>query len=164
MESPIETPSTIDYAGAGILAALLISFLVAMSEGESWGWTSGRTLGLFGVAVVLLPVWVMVELRQRQPLVDVRMLVHGRVLIANLTALLAGFALYAAFVGVPQFVQTPSSALPDEVRQLVGRAVAGAAGAQLEVVHDAAHALPYDDPGTFAGLIAAFVERVGHDR
>jgi EmrB/QacA subfamily drug resistance transporter len=117
-ESPIKTPSSIDYLGATLLAAMLVSFLVAMSEGESWGWTSARTLGLFALAAVLLPVWVAVELRTRQPLVDVRMLVHGRVLIANLTALLAGFALYAAFVGVPQFVQTPAG-LPAELAELV---------------------------------------------
>jgi 2-hydroxy-6-oxonona-2,4-dienedioate hydrolase len=49
----------------------------------------------------------------------------------------------------------------EEVTQLVGRERAGAAGATLQVIHDAAHALPYDDPETFAGCITAFVDRLG---
>jgi EmrB/QacA subfamily drug resistance transporter len=125
-ESPIKTPSRIDYAGATILTALLISFLVAMSEGERWGWSSPRIVGLFALSLVLLPLWVVVELRQREPMVDVRMLVKGRVLLANTTALLAGFALYAAFVGVPQFVQTPSG-VPDEVAELIDYGFGGSA-------------------------------------
>jgi len=48
----------------------------------------------------------------------------------------------------------------DEVAQLTGRERPGAAGASLHVVHDAAHALPYDDPEAFAPLIRAMVERV----
>lgn len=45
----------------------------------------------------------------------------------------------------------------EEVTQLVGRDRPGAAGATLRVVHDASHALPYDDPGTFAAIIEDFM-------
>ena len=47
-----------------------------------------------------------------------------------------------------------------EAARLVGLSSRGAAGATLSVVSTAAHALPYDDPATFAALIEAFVERV----
>ena len=47
-----------------------------------------------------------------------------------------------------------------EAARLVGMSVPGAAGARLSVLARAAHALPYDDPITFAGLIESFVERV----
>jgi pimeloyl-ACP methyl ester carboxylesterase len=47
-----------------------------------------------------------------------------------------------------------------EVARLVGLSSRGAAGARLSVISTAAHALPYDDPATFATLIDAFVERV----
>jgi pimeloyl-ACP methyl ester carboxylesterase len=49
----------------------------------------------------------------------------------------------------------------EEVARLVGTERPGAAGAELRVVSHAAHALPYDDPATFAALVAAFVERIG---
>ena len=46
-----------------------------------------------------------------------------------------------------------------EAARLVGLSSQGAAGATLSVVPTAAHALPYDDPATFAALIDAFVKR-----
>ena len=46
-----------------------------------------------------------------------------------------------------------------EAARLVGISSQGAAGATLTVVPTAAHALPYDDPASFASLIDAFVKR-----
>lgn len=47
-----------------------------------------------------------------------------------------------------------------EAARLVGISSPGAAGGTLSVVPTAAHALPYDDPETFATLIAAFVMNI----
>lgn len=47
-----------------------------------------------------------------------------------------------------------------EAARLVGMSRDGAAGATLTVVPSAAHALPFEDPATFAQLIATFVARV----
>ena len=41
-ESPIKTPSRVDFVGAALLSGGLICLLVALTEGERWGWTSGR--------------------------------------------------------------------------------------------------------------------------
>src|SRR5712691_3272736 len=56
-ESPIKTPSRVDHLGATLMSGGLIAMLVALTEGEQWGWTSGRTLGLGAAAVVLLVAW-----------------------------------------------------------------------------------------------------------
>lgn len=47
-----------------------------------------------------------------------------------------------------------------EATRLVGISSPGAAGATLSVVSSAAHALPYDDPVTFASLITAFAATI----
>ena len=47
-----------------------------------------------------------------------------------------------------------------EAARLVGISSPGAAGATLSVVPTAAHALPYDDPMTFAALIIAFAASI----
>lgn len=108
-ESPIKTPSRLDLGGAGLLSSALVALLLALTEGESWGWTSGRTVALLVAAFVLFVVWGRYELRVPEPMVDMRMLAKRPVLVANTTALLAGFALFGAFVLVPNFVQMPSS-------------------------------------------------------
>jgi EmrB/QacA subfamily drug resistance transporter len=108
-ESPIKTPSRLDVGGASLLSAGLLALLVALTEGESWGWSSGRIVALLIAALVLLFSWGRYELRVPEPMVDMRMLAHRPVLFANVTAMLAGFALFGSFVLVPYFVQTPSS-------------------------------------------------------
>jgi EmrB/QacA subfamily drug resistance transporter len=106
-ESPIKTPSRVDVPGAALLTGGLVAFLLALTEGESWGWTSGRILGLFGVAAVLLVAWVLVELRVPEPMVDMRMMIRRTVLLTNITALISGFAMFSVFVLVPNFVEMP---------------------------------------------------------
>jgi len=117
-ESPIKTPSRVDVPGAVLLSAGLISLLVALTEGESWGWTSARILGLFAVSALSLLAWVAVELRVPDPMVDMRMLAQRTVLLTNVTAFVVGFAMFGSFVLVPNFVQTPAG-LPDEIAGLV---------------------------------------------
>ncbi|HEX5470022.1 MAG TPA: MFS transporter [Gaiellaceae bacterium] len=108
-ESPIRTPGRIDPLGAVLLSGWLVALLVPVSEGASWGWTSGRTLALFALAAVLAVAWVRVESRSSAPLVDMQMMRHRPVWTTNLAALVFGFGMFASFVLVPQFVELPES-------------------------------------------------------
>lgn len=117
-ESPIKTPSRLDLPGAVLLSGGLICFLLALSEGENWGWSSPPILGLFAGAVLLLVGWGWVETRVPEPMVDMRMLARRPVLMTNLTGLIAGFAMFGSFVLIPNFVQAPGE-LPQEVAELV---------------------------------------------
>ena len=108
-ESPVRTPGRIDPIGAALLSGWLVALLVPVSEGESWGWTSGKTVGLFGVAAVLIVVWVWAESRSKAPVVDMRMMRLRGVWTTNLAALVFGFGMYASFVLVPQFVELPKA-------------------------------------------------------
>jgi EmrB/QacA subfamily drug resistance transporter len=117
-ESPIKTPSRLDVPGALLLAGGLLSLLIALTEGESWGWTSGRTLGLLALAGGMFVAWVRVETAVAEPLVDMRMMMHRPVMLANLIGLIAGFALFGSFVLVPTLLQLPRG-LPSELGQLV---------------------------------------------
>src|SRR5439155_8865581 len=106
-ESPVKTPSRVDFLGAGLMSVGLISMLLALTEGENWGWTSGRIVALAAVAVVFLLAWGLAELRVAEPMVDMRMLARRQVLFTNVTALVAGFAMFGSFVLVPNFVEMP---------------------------------------------------------
>ncbi|MGX5183107.1 MFS transporter [Streptomyces avermitilis] len=97
-----------DWLGAGGLALLLVLFLLPISQGHTWGWTSVRTLALFAAAAVTTVIWVLVERTVRDPLVDMKMFVHRPVLFTNLAGLLVGFAMFSQFIGVSYLVQTPA--------------------------------------------------------
>ena len=110
-ESPIKTPSKIDSVGALLLSGTLVALLLAMTEGPTWGWGSGR------VARALRR-----ERRARccsgcarscaceSPMVDIRMMMQRTVLFTNLTAIFTGFAMFGAFVLLPSFMQTHRAA------------------------------------------------------
>jgi MFS family permease len=100
----------VDLPGALLLSAGLVCGLVALTEGEHWGWTSARTLGLAAACVVLLAAWTLVELRVPEPMVDMRMMAERPVLLTNVATLIAGYAMFSTFVLVPIFVATPESA------------------------------------------------------
>ncbi len=108
-ESPVKTPARIDWAGAVLLSGALGTLLLGVSQGNDWGWTSVRVLGLFLAAAVLAAGLVRFELRVAEPLVDMRMLRERAVWTTNLTGLLLGFGLFASFILIPQLVQLPES-------------------------------------------------------
>lgn len=105
-ESPIKTASKVDFVGATLMSLGLVALLVALTEGETWGWTSGRTLGLGAVSAAFLVAWGVAELHVDEPMVDMRMLARRQVLFTNITALIAGFAMFGSFVLVPNFVES----------------------------------------------------------
>jgi EmrB/QacA subfamily drug resistance transporter len=106
-ESPLKTESSVDFPGATLLSIGLIALLLGMTEGDSWGWGSARIVALFAISAVALVSWGLVELRVPEPMVDMRMLARRPVLVTNLTALIAGFAMFGSFVLIPNFVEIP---------------------------------------------------------
>ena len=108
-ESKVRTPGRVSWLAAVLFSGSLVALIVAISEGQTWGWTSVRTVGLAVVAVVLAVIWVRVELRSAQPLIDMRMMRIPAVWTTNVVAVLFGAGLYAAIGFIPQFLQTPRS-------------------------------------------------------
>jgi EmrB/QacA subfamily drug resistance transporter len=108
-ESPVRAPANVNWAGAVLLAGWLVSLLVAVSQGSTWGWHSPRVVGLLVAAAVMLVIWIAVESASSGPLVDMRMMRLRGVWTTNLSAMMIGFGMFGSFVLVPQFVQMPTS-------------------------------------------------------
>lgn len=146
---PRSTEGTIDWLGALGLAAGLSAMLLAITQGNSWGWTSLATLGTATVAVVVLAAWWKWERRQRHPLVSIEMLTRRPVLLTNLATVFVGMGLYFGFLGLTQFVQ-------------IDRAAAGY-GFSASVLHASVVFLL---PGAITGFVTAtlsgrVIERFG---
>ncbi|NUU24824.1 MAG: MFS transporter [Streptomycetaceae bacterium] len=108
-ESPIRTPARFDVLGTLGLAAGLVCLLLGISKGADWGWGSTTTLGLFAAAVVVLPLWGLVELRTKAPLVDLRISARPQVLFTNLASVVIGFSMYAMSLVFPQVLMLPEA-------------------------------------------------------
>ncbi|MFC4943574.1 MFS transporter [Pseudonocardia sp. GCM10023141] len=106
-ESPVTTPGRFDVVGAIGLAIGLVSLLLAITKGSSWGWGSPATLGTAAAAVVVLLAWGVLQLRTREPLVDLRVSARRPVLFTNLASVVAGFAMFGTSLVFPQVLQAP---------------------------------------------------------
>jgi MFS family permease len=106
-ESRIRSGGRFDLIGSIGLSAALVCLLLAIAKGASWGWGSGTTLGLFATAAVVLLMWGFLELRTREPLVDLRITARRQVLFTNLAGLALGFSMFALQLVVPQLMQLP---------------------------------------------------------
>lgn len=109
-ESPVRTPGRIPLLPALLLSAWLITLLLGLSQGNGWGWGSGRVLALFAATVVFAATWVVVETRVPVPLIDMAMMRQRGVWTTNVVAAFVGFGLYASFGFLPQLLQTPPEA------------------------------------------------------
>lgn len=99
----------LDIPGALLLSGSLCALLIAVTQGKVWGWDSDRIVGLFASSAVLMVLFVCLELRLTQPLIDVR-LMSRRSLAANNTAtVVIAAALFGVMTLQSQYVQAPSA-------------------------------------------------------
>jgi EmrB/QacA subfamily drug resistance transporter len=70
--SPRVAGRRFDVLGFLTVASGLFALLLALSEGESWGWYSYRILGLITFSVLSLALFVVIELEVANPLLDIR--------------------------------------------------------------------------------------------
>ena len=98
-----------DAVGSVLLCLGLALFIVVVSEGEEWGWSSLRVIGLVVASVALLGIWAGYELRIHEPLVDLRQARNRMVLTADLSGLIISLTMYLFLPIVVEFVQVPSS-------------------------------------------------------
>jgi EmrB/QacA subfamily drug resistance transporter len=80
---------SIDYVGAVLVALTLGPFILAVSKGSDWGWTSPATIGSLLVVVAAGWIFVLVEKHVAVPLLDLGLL-HNRVLVGSTIAILIG--------------------------------------------------------------------------
>ncbi|MEV6343247.1 MFS transporter [Actinoplanes sp. NPDC051851] len=107
-ESPVRTPGRLDLAGTALLSISLVALLLAVSRGQSWGWGAGSTIGLLVLGAVAMVVFVLVELRVAEPLIDMRLMRIRAVWATDLVALILGFAMFGTFLLVPTLLQLPA--------------------------------------------------------
>lgn len=99
----------INITAAVLLSGWLVALLLPLSSGNQWGWSSPIVLALFAVAAVLAAAWATVEVRSRNPLVDMRMMRLPAVWTTNVTALLTGAAMFGVWAYLPRLAETPAS-------------------------------------------------------
>ncbi len=93
-----------DLIGAGTLGVGLGALMIALTLGQNWGWGDGRTLGLMGTFAVFFAVFIAVELRVRQPMVDLTLFRNPQFAI-SLTMAVVIFITASSRIIIPFFLE-----------------------------------------------------------
>ncbi|MGH8402935.1 MAG: DHA2 family efflux MFS transporter permease subunit, partial [Gammaproteobacteria bacterium] len=97
----------VDYIGFGLLALGLGALQVILDKGEREDWFSTHYITVLAVvAVVCLAALFFWEIRHKDPIVEVRLLMNRTFLMACIMLFMVGFVLYGTTVLLPQLVQT----------------------------------------------------------
>ena len=95
----------LDLPGLLSSGIALFALTYGLIEANKYGWTSGRILGLFAVAAIGFVVFVVLELRQRAPMLDLSLFRNGTFAGANTVMLLVGLAMFGVFFYNSLFIQ-----------------------------------------------------------
>ena len=95
----------LDLPGLLTSAGGLFALTYALIEANTYGWTSARIIALFASAAVLLTAFVLLESRQRLPMLDLSLFRNTTFAGANAVMLLVALAMFGVFFFISLFVQ-----------------------------------------------------------
>ena len=100
---------SIDYAGTVLIAVVLVPLVLALSEGNDWGWGSVATIGCLVISVVGTWAFVKVERRVSAPLVNLELLRNQVLVGATLAILIVAGTINALLYVLSLYFQNPSA-------------------------------------------------------
>jgi EmrB/QacA subfamily drug resistance transporter len=95
----------LDFGGAITIVIVLFSLLLALSKGRDWGWTSGKTVVLLLLSLFAFCIFLMFELRLKNPLLNLRVFRYSNFTFANITTIITTVGLFSGIFFVPLFLQ-----------------------------------------------------------
>jgi MFS family permease len=98
-------PKSIDIKGAVTLATFVTSFLIALTLLETN--TTDQIAIFIALGAAALGLFVVIERREKVPLVDFKLMSHRAILPANLIIMVVGFSMFMVFQTVPVLVRNP---------------------------------------------------------
>ncbi len=94
-----------DVLGAGLLTVGIAALTLALVQGDSWGWSSGRVVGLVIGAAILVAAFVWRSSRHSSPVLEIGLLRSRSFAVAAVSTLLISAALGGLLLSAVLWVQ-----------------------------------------------------------
>jgi len=104
-ESRDLTARGFDALGAVLVTGGLSTAVFGITQANDWGWSSGRTIGVFALAIALLAGFVVRETRAAHPLMSFSIFRTKTVAGANIAGFILGTALFSMFLMLTLYMQ-----------------------------------------------------------
>ena len=108
-ESPVRAPGRVNWIAATVMTVGMSLLLIGIAQTSTWGWGGARSLALMLGGLIVIALWIALEVRSDNPLIDMTMMRIRGVWTTNVAAFLIGGGMYASFIVFPQFAQLPRS-------------------------------------------------------
>ncbi len=105
VESRDEEHGGFDLPGLVTLTGGLFALVLGLFRGNDWGWSSGRVIGLFAAAAVLLVGFALIELRREEPMLDFRLFRVPTFTGAQITAFAISAGMFSQFLFLPLYLE-----------------------------------------------------------
>jgi EmrB/QacA subfamily drug resistance transporter len=98
-------PRAVDYWGVGALTIGIGALVLALIEGNRWGWSSAAVLSLFTLSALGLAAFGIAELKVRNPMIEYRFFRSRTFLATNGIAFSVSFAMLSMFFFMALYMQ-----------------------------------------------------------
>jgi EmrB/QacA subfamily drug resistance transporter len=106
---------SIDFLGAALIVASVSALLLYLDwGGTEYGWTSVEALGLLALSLILAVLFVVVELRAKEPIIPMRLFRNSIFSTSNAYGFAVGLALFGGTVFLPLYFQAVKGMSPTE--------------------------------------------------
>lgn len=103
-DKPAESGVPFDWPGAIAFTAGLVALLMALNQGSEWGWDSPAIIGLAGVAVAVLGLFLVLEQRSEHPMLDLSLFGNRLFSASTLSAVLNYVCVYTVLFLLPFYL------------------------------------------------------------
>jgi len=103
----------IDWWGAVTIAVGVVPLLLVAEQGQTWGWTSARSLLCFAVGILGVIAWILIERRMgNDALIPMRLFSNKVFSRTSLLSVLVGAGMFGGMLMIPQYLQIVKGASP----------------------------------------------------
>ncbi|WP_157596972.1 MDR family MFS transporter [Streptacidiphilus rugosus] len=103
----------IDWWGAVTIAVGVVPLLLVAEQGQSWGWTSPRSMACYAIGVIGVIAWILIERRMGDAaLIPMRLFSNAVFSKTSILSVLVGMAMFGGMMMIPQYLQIVKGASP----------------------------------------------------
>jgi MFS family permease len=121
-----QTKVRIDWGGVATITLAVVPLLIALEFGRDWGWMSGINLALYGLSLVGLVGFILIERALGDDaLLPLKLFRSSTFSMATVLGVLVGFGMFGAMMTIPLYLQLVDGATPTEAGWLMIPMIAG---------------------------------------
>ncbi len=120
---PVDLPKkeheSFDFTGAITFTAGMISLLLGINNGESWGWFSLPVILSLILGLILLSIFIITERKVQHPMIDLTLFRNRPFLIGNISGWMSFVAMFTNTLLLPFYLQQILNYSPSKVGLLM---------------------------------------------